>query len=235
MQPKPRGINTATKPEKVPHLPTVPTLYGDVRNIAFAFLLQSVEAWRANHDVAHHILTRFLRLFDTNRHALYAAYSQNALFSCQILDDLSQSGTGVLPLPLPIQGRNLRACELRWSYVTRRGTYRTNPLVLDRGSPDSAMAVTSSTLFLKCGPQSIVDCFLGWMPWVHGQTNSKRFVWDVSSVPVTFESKKKRGTAKHENLLIVCHGDLVNPQDHGHKVSFDRSFLLTKNAGQATS
>lgn len=66
-----------------------------------------------------------------------------------------------------------------------------------------------------------------------GGTGNRRFVWDVTALPGLLSPKKKKRNPEG-NLLIVCHGDLINPEDESQKVSFDRSFVLTRNMNEAT-
>ncbi|KAG8990246.1 hypothetical protein FRB93_003291 [Tulasnella sp. JGI-2019a] len=103
-------------------------------------------------------------------------------------------------------------------------------------STSEKIAVDSTTA-LKYGPQAIINYVNDWKKWVHpfspmtGAT--RRFVWDVTMLPGMLNVKRKKRSVEG-NLLIVCHGDLVNPEDEGQKVSFDRSFVLTTNTNEAT-
>ncbi|KAG8855606.1 nuclear mRNA export, poly(A)+RNA binding protein [Tulasnella sp. 330] len=177
---------------------SIVAMYDDHRNTAFAFLLQ------------------FLRLFDTNRLALFAAYHPEGVFSCQTPDTALISEASVFSTEIP--SRNLRS----YSSLTEHEKIAMN-----------------STTTLKSGPHSIIDCIQSWSKWIHpfspssAGTGNRRFAWDVTVLPGMLSSKKKKRNVEG-NLLIVCHGDLVNPEDESQKVSFDRSFVLTRNTNEAT-
>ncbi|KAG9009910.1 hypothetical protein FRB94_011356 [Tulasnella sp. JGI-2019a] len=92
--PKRKSKSGRSKKNKAedPAAPSITCIYQDYRNAAFTFLLQ------------------FLRLFDTNRLALFAAYHTDGVFSCQILDKTEVHEATFLSTDMA--NRNLLKCVL---------------------------------------------------------------------------------------------------------------------------
>ncbi|KAG8907218.1 hypothetical protein FRB99_005042 [Tulasnella sp. 403] len=176
--------------------------------------------------VANSFLMQFLRLFDANRLALHAAYHPDALFSYQCWS---------------WRGKTNERCDKHTEDFGPTASRR------NLSKATSSQQHLNSTTLLKCGPRSIVAQFKLFQKWTHGALGPssgtgtiRRFVWDVSLLPNSVfasapSSSKKRGRKDNpKSLLVVCHGDLFNPENPDQAVSFDRSFILRENNNEAT-
>ncbi|KAG8957072.1 hypothetical protein FRC03_010574 [Tulasnella sp. 419] len=175
--------------------------YADVKELARSFLMQCVGRTNFLSNKVHITSLRYFRLFDTNRLALWGAYTPNALLSYQI--------SGALP------GDSI-------DHTEDLPLFLNSPSCRNLANRDDIDLLSGKNSGLRCAPRAIIDLLIAIEPFGLCSPSNElgnRFIWDV--IPLPGDSM----------TLIVSHGDMTHSRDHSKALSFHRSFIVQHNQG----